>query len=228
MLVQSLVASAHHAWPPMVHVPALPERGSRARVPRLEGVRIDGHGHVLPDEAEHDLRLLGLGQVITSVGPDGRPVALARPGVPGTPAIAINGGTLTACLTPERLVGAFLSGRVGGEVALDPRSAWAFSLPWSEVEQLTQVQRAPSAGAAPILVGLAIAGPMARPGPGALVLEPGNWLSLPGREVAPVQDVRNVVDEVASLVAGARGLAAVPAWVPDETGLLTADFTAAA
>lgn len=224
MLVQSLVESAHGAWPRLSLVEELPERGEQAPVARLDGVAIDGHGHVHPAEDDHDLRVLGLGQVVVSVGRDGRPISFAKPTADGTPAIAINGGTLTACFTPQRLVGAFLSGQLGGAQTLARRSALAFELPWSEVRRLTLVTRAPGGRGEEALVGLAVQGPDHRPGPGALVFEPGNWISLPERATVPIEDVGTVVEEVTRLVAVAHGLDALPEYRLDEDGMLAVEF----
>ncbi len=223
MLVQSFVKNAHAAWPTMAHVEALPEKGELAEVPVLDGVRIDGHGHVHPTEAEHDLRILGTGQIVTTVAPDGRPIGMAREGVRGQTSIAINAGTLTACLTNDRLVGAFLTGMVGGSVALDRRSAWTFSFPWGDVERITLITRAPGGTGEEVVVGLAIQGPLDRPGPGALVIEPGNWFSTEDRTFAPIQDVWTVVDDVTQQVARARGVE-VPRYDLDEDGMWEVEF----
>lgn len=223
MQVQSLVKNAPKAWPTMVHVASLPERGESVDVPELDDLRLDGHGHVHPAEANHDLRILGLGQIVTTVAPDGRPIGMAREGVRGTTAIAINAGTLTACFTAKRLTGAFLSGRVGGMVSLDRRSAWMFSIPWEEVTAITLIMRPHMDTGEDAVAGMAIQGPIGRPGPGALVIEPGNWMSLEDRSAIAIDDRWTVVDDAMQRVSNARGVP-MPEFVVEEDGTMTAGF----
>lgn len=227
MQVKTLVKHALEAWPSQTHVEALPERGDSIEVPGLDGVRIDGHGHVLPEEVDHDLRVLGLGQIITTVAPDGRPIAMAREGVRGTTAIGINAGTLSVCFSPQRCVGAFLTGRVGGMVDLDRRSAWVFSFDWVDIGGITLIARPPADGTGQdVIAGMALQGPMSRPGPGALIFEPGNWMSLEDRSLAPIQDVWTVVDDATQRVAMARGVE-MPEYTLDEEGMPGVTFSEA-
>ncbi len=224
MQVNALVKNAIHAWPMQSHVELLPERGESIPVPGFDEVTIDGHGHLTPVEADHDLRVLGLGQIVTTVAPDGRPIGMAREGVRGTTAIGINAGTMTVCFTERRCVGAFLSGQVGGMVALDRRSAWAFAFDWKDVGAITLIARPPKSGSGQdVITGMAIQGPMGRPGPGALVFEPGNWMALESRGTVAIEDVWTVVDDATQRVAIARGVE-VPEYALDDENMPSVMF----
>jgi hypothetical protein len=183
-------------------------------------VILDDTGLVLLSGGEHELgRWMIFGTCLITVASDGRPLQVAEGESRGMLVPAVAEGAGVFCLTPRRIVGTFVAGKIGGSVAFKGEQSMAVEFPLGEIASVSVLRtRTLLGGRKAVGITIHAVGDI----PGVLRLDIDSEIDLANRRGRKYRDQATVARSIAAAAAAVRGVA-VPEFVEDD-GDLTAEL----